>query len=95
MQVKQEYREVYAETTGYTLGDGNTPSTIMANGEKPHSGAVAYNRVPLGTRLEIQGKIYVVSDRAMNDDIVDIYMDSIEECMMYGRRIQKIKILED
>ena len=82
-------------TTAYTLGDDYTPSTIMANGEVPHVGAVAYNRVPLGTTLVIDGKSYVVKDRAWDDDVVDIYMGSYEECMEYGVQRKTVKIKEE
>lgn len=92
---KTSYREVTVMTTAYTMGDNYTPSTIMANGEVPHVGAVAYNRVPLGTTLIIDGNTYVVKDRAWDDDVVDIYMDTYDDCVSYGVKEKTVKIKEE
>lgn len=92
---KPRYREVDVMTTAYTLGDNYTPNDIMANGERPYVGAVAYNSVPLGTTLVIDGKTYVVKDRAWDDDVVDIYMESYDECMKYGTKVRTVRIMEE
>ena len=81
------------ETTSYTVGDGLTPSNIMANGEVAHVGAVACNFLPMGTQIRINGNIYTVKDRCGADDCIDIYMDSYEECINWGRRTVEVEIL--
>ena len=90
-------KEVTVEvmTTAYTIGDGYTPSTVTASGETPYVGSCAYNNVPIGTLLEIDGRLYVVNDRAHEDNVVDIYMDSKEDCLEYGKQIKIIKIIEE
>ena len=82
-------------TTAYTIGDGYTPSTVTASGETPYVGSCAYNNVPIGTLLEIDGRLYVVNDRAHEDNVVDIYMDSKEDCLEYGKQIKIINIIEE
>lgn len=77
--------------TAYTVGDNYTPNTIMANGEQPYRGACAYNKVPLGTVLEINGELFTVCDRAYEDDVVDLYMDSYEECINFG--VQELNVM--
>jgi 3D (Asp-Asp-Asp) domain-containing protein len=94
-QDKVKYREITVETSAFTIGDNYTPSDTMANGEKAHVGAVAYNRLPLGTHIWIDNVEYIVKDRAAYDDVVDIYMGSIQECEKYGRQVKTIKILEE
>ena len=76
--------------TAYTIGDDYTPSDIMANGEKPYIGAVASNDYPLGTKLIIGNKIYTVCDRMAEGGRVDIYMNTIEECLEYGVHTEKV-----
>lgn len=78
--------------TAYSAGDGLTPSTTMANGEEVYVGAVAYNDVPLGTRIEIDGMIYTVCDRVGSDGVVDIYMNTIDECFEFGVQDKRIKV---
>lgn len=85
---------ITVEVTAYSVGDGMTPSDTMANGEKVHVGAVAYNDVPLGTKIMIDGKVYTVKDRMEDDGVVDIYMDSITEAIKHGRKVKNILILE-
>ncbi len=75
------------------MGDGHTPSTVCADGTIPYVGTVAYNGVPLGTRIRINKKIYTVHDRTLYDGVVDIYMNSIEECLEYGVKYKEIEIV--
>lgn len=64
----------------------------MANGERVHVGAVAYNDIPLGTEIYIGDRRYVVKDRCAYDGVVDIYMSTVQECIEYGRRMEVIMI---
>ena len=88
------YRTITAKTTAYTAGDGDTPSTTMANGQEVYVGAVAYNGVPLGTKIEINGNMYTVCDRVGSDGVVDIYMNSYNEAIQYGVQYKEIKIYD-
>lgn len=88
----QSYYIVNIKTTAYSVGDGFTPGDIMADGSTVFVGAVAYNDVPLGTKLEIDGIIYTVCDRVGSDGVVDIYMNTVDECEQYGVQYKDVKI---
>ncbi|KAF0092232.1 MAG: hypothetical protein FD141_416 [Fusobacteria bacterium] len=76
-------------STAYTHTGNN-----MANGEKPYEGAVASNLVPLGTKIYIEGYGYfVVKDRIGHGSQLDIFMDTYEEAIQYGRRTIKVYIV--
>ena len=79
--------------TAYTVGDAYTPSDTMANGEKVHVGAVASYDLPLGTKVRINGVVYTVKDRCGIPNTIDIYMNSKQECMRFGKRYMNVEIL--
>ena len=64
----------------------------MASGEEVYVGAVAYNDVPLGTKVEIDGVIYTVHDRVGHDGVIDIYMDSLDKCYEFGVQYKTVKV---
>lgn len=66
----------------------------MASGKEVYVGAVAYNNVPLGTKIEIDGNIYVVEDRCLHDNVIDIYMNTIDKCYEHGVQYKKVKVKE-
>lgn len=86
-----------AYTTGY---DG--VGTITASGTAVHVGSVAVDRsvIPLGTRLYIVadgGIAYgpaVAEDTGVKGSKVDLYYDTYEECIRFGRRPCTVYILE-
>lgn len=86
---------VDVKCTAYSAGDGLTPSTTMANGEEVYVGAVAYNDVPLGTKIEIDGAVYTVCDRVGSDGVVDIYMNTVDECFDFGVQYKTVKIYNE
>ena len=93
-EIKKEppYTEVRCKITAYSVGDGLTPSDVMANGQHVFEGAVAYNNVPLGTKIEIDGQMYTVCDRVAYDDVIDIYMNSIDKANDWGVQYKTVKI---
>lgn len=91
---KPRYYEVSVLVTAYSIGDDNTPGTIMASGKQCYVGAVAMNSVPLGTKVVIDGKEYTVEDRMKYDGYVDIYMDSREAAMDWGVQRKTVKVEE-
>ena len=93
VEVKDEHW-IEAEVTAYSAGDGNTPGVIMASGKHVYEGAVAYNGLPLGSVLEIEGRQYVVEDRCKYDDTVDIYMNEVSRAYQWGRQWRKVKVVE-
>ena len=84
---------ISCHVTAYTVGDAYTPSDTMANGEKAHVGAVASYDLPLGTKVRINGVVYIVKDRCGIPNTIDIYMNSKQECMRFGKRYMEVEIL--
>ena len=89
----QNKQVISCHVTAYTAGDDFTPSRTMANGEKVHVGAVASYDLPLGTKVRINGNIYTVKDRCGIPNTIDIYMNSKQECMRFGKKYMEVEIL--
>lgn len=68
---------------------------LTASGTYPVAGrTVASNDFPLGTRLRINGNIYIVEDTGgMGNGVIDIFMDSHSECVEFGRQTLQVEIL--
>ena len=79
------------ETSAYTSYESGG---ITASGDYPYEGGVACNFLPLGTRVQIDGYWYVVNDRCGIDGVVDIYMDSYDRAINYGRCTKSIYVEE-
>ena len=91
----ESFYYVNVKCTAYNEGNDLCPSTTMANGEEVYVGAVAYNDVPLGTKIEIDGAVYTVCDRVGSDGVVDIYMGTIDECFDFGVQYKTIKVYNE
>ena len=66
----------------------------MANGEYPYEGCVASCDFAIGTVLYIDGLgTYVVKDRCPTSGVVDIYMDSYNACIQFGRQYRNVYIV--
>ena len=86
---------IIAELTAYTVGDGDTPGTTMANGETVHYGAVANDYLPLGTKVVIDGEEFVVKDRfggGYGVEKFDVYTTSVSECEKFGRQYKEVTV---
>ena len=81
------FAETY-EVTAYTH-----TGSVMANGEYPHVGAVASNDFPLGTVLNINGSNYVVKDRMAYNGVIDIFVDSYDEAINFGRQYLNVYVV--
>lgn len=88
------YRTMQVKVSAYTVGDSFTPNTVMANGEAPYVGCAAMNGVKLGTRVRYNGQIYVIKDRVAEDGVLDLYMNSVQECLNFGVKYGTIEILD-
>lgn len=75
------------QCTAYTATGNATASGVMPTAN--HTVA-AWSGLPFGTKIYIpaMGTTYTVEDRggAVTDGIVDIYMDSYEDCIQFGRQ---------
>ncbi|MFC4076604.1 G5 and 3D domain-containing protein [Salinithrix halophila] len=83
-----------AETTGYTATGNKT-----ATGTTPRRGTVAVDPsvIPLGTRLYIPGYGQAVAEDtggAVNGNVIDLFFDTREEAIQWGRRNVTAYILE-
>ena len=78
-----------AECSAYTPYDCGT---ITATGETVHVGGVACNFLPFGTVVVIDGREYVVNDRCGIDGCIDIFMESYEDAIQFGRRYKEVYI---
>nr|DAZ49919.1 MAG TPA: 3D containing protein [Caudoviricetes sp.] len=78
-----------AECSAYTPYDSGT---ITATGETVHVGGVACNFLPFGTVVIIDGKEYIVNDRCGIDNCIDIFMESYEEAIQFGRQYKEVYI---
>lgn len=88
--IEEEYTCVGTfDITAYTW-TGNP----MANGEYPYEGCVASWDFPIGTVLYIDGLgTYVVKDRCPTIGVVDIYMNSYDACVQFGRQYRMVYIV--
>jgi 3D (Asp-Asp-Asp) domain-containing protein len=87
-------REMVVEATAYTH-TGNTTFT----GIWPYEGVVAVDPkvIPLGTKMYVEGYGYAVAADTgglIKGNIIDVFMDTTEKAINWGRRNVKIYILE-
>lgn len=87
--------------TAYTAGHGGV-GTRTASGTAVHVGTVAVDKgvIPLGTRMYIVAGGNVVYGLAVAEDTgvkgnkIDLYYDTYDECIQFGRRSCTVYILE-
>jgi 3D (Asp-Asp-Asp) domain-containing protein len=91
MMLLGSYSMSHAET--YEVTAYTHTGSVMANGEYPHVGAVASNDFPLGTVLNINGSNYVVKDRMAYNGVIDIFVDSYDEAINFGRQYLNVYVV--
>ncbi len=87
--------------TAYTAGHGGV-GTRTASGTRVRVGTVAVDRnvIPLGTRMfivadgEIVYGLAVAEDTGVRGNMVDLYYDTYNQCIQFGRRSCTVYILE-
>lgn len=88
--------------TAYTAGIGGV-DTVTATGTAVHVGVVAVDPrvIPLGSRLYIEGAkgsyvygVAVAEDTGVRGSVIDLYMDSYDDCVQFGRRAVNVYILD-
>lgn len=88
--------------TAYTSGIGEVDA-VTATGTDVRVGIVAVDRrvIPLGTRLYIEAAkgsyvygIAVAEDTGVRGNVIDLYMDSYEDCVNFGSRALNVYILD-
>lgn len=79
--------------TAYTAGVGKV-DTVTATGTTVHVGTVAVDRrvIPLGTKMFVVGSsgytygYAVAEDTGVRGAAVDVYLNTLEECIQFGRQ---------
>ena len=97
----REFESIVAEVTMYSSEAGQTDDSpfITANGDHVGIGTIACpSRFDFGTEIEIDGKTYFCNDR-MNKryregNYFDVWTESTEDAIQWGRRQKEIKIYE-
>jgi 3D (Asp-Asp-Asp) domain-containing protein len=97
---KLKYTEVITEVTAYTasIEECGKDDGITASGIKAIEGiTIAADDLPFGTKVEIDGQIFVVHDRFGGNyrNRIDIYMVDVSRAWEFGRHRKIVKILED
>ena len=98
-----EYKQIEApepeamifEATAYCYTGNQT-----ATGTWPSRGTIAVDPtiIPLGTRLFVEGYGEGIAEDtggAIQGHIIDLYMESEDECWDWGRRTVKVRIVEE
>ena len=88
-------RVMMMESTAYTWTGQQT-----ASGTWPAVGTVAVDPqvIPLGTKLYIEGygpAVALDTGGDIQGQIIDLYMDSYQECIEWGRRQVEVKIIRE
>lgn len=86
------------EVTGYCSCDiccGTKPLKLTKTGTVPkalHTVAVDPEVIPMGSRIVIDDVVYTVEDtgKAIKGNIVDIYFDTHEEAVIFGRQQKEV-----
>lgn len=95
---EREYYTVNFETTAYCAcskccgkSDGITASGTRATAGRT---IAAPSNYAFGTEIEIDGNVYIVEDRggAIKNNRIDIFFDSHQEAVNYGRKTVEGKV---
>ena len=94
-------KAVTVTATAYTAGyDG--VGTRTATGTTVHKGVAAVDKkvFPLGSKLYVMAKgmeygYTSAEDTGMKGPKIDLYMESYQECIQFGRRTGTVYLLED
>ena len=86
-------RQIQVKVTHYSAEE--TGSSITASGKEgtPFL-TLAYNGLPLGSHVRIDGREYVVEDRCGIDGVADIYVNSTAEALSLGSYYTTMEVLD-
>ena len=99
--IEENDNHIIMEATADTRSiEEGTHRGITKSGTQVSRGTAAVDpdRIPLGTKLYVEGYGHAVAldiGGAIIDNRIDLYMDSREECFEFGRREVKVWIIED
>jgi 3D (Asp-Asp-Asp) domain-containing protein len=79
----------------WTLSAYEATGNPTASGVMPYYGVVAFNHLPLGTRIYIAGYgDFIVADRCGIGSRCDIYLGDVNSCINFGIRSAEIFVYE-
>ena len=79
----------------WTLSAYEWTGYATASGCMPYVGGVAFNHLPLGSRIYINGYgNFVVNDRCGIGSRCDIYLGDVQSCLNFGIRSAEIFVYE-
>lgn len=95
-------KQMYVEATAYssTALQCDSSPFVTASGTRVHSGTIAANFLPFGTRIKIPDyfgdQIFVVEDRMAQrfSNRIDIWRPSYKEAIQFGKRNVRIVVLD-
>jgi len=99
--IEENDNHIIMEATAYTRSiEEGTHRGITKSGTQVSRGTAAVDpdRIPLGTKLYVEGYGHAVAldtGGAIIDNRIDLYMDSKEECFEFGRQDIRVWIIED
>ena len=99
--IEENDNYIIMEATAYTRSiEEGTHRGITKSGTQVSRGTAAVDpdRIPLGTKLYVEGYGHAVAldiGGAIIDNRIDLYMDSKEECFEFGRQDVRVWIIED
>lgn len=73
---------------------GSWANGVTASGAYPTAGYTVASDLPFGTVLSINDNTYVVEDRGVGGEWVDIYFDSHEEALAFGMQYVEVYLVE-
>ena len=95
----RDYVEETYQVTAYTAdkecsGNWGRQTSTGKTATEGRTIAVDPDYIPYGTRVEIDGQIYIAEDcgEAVKGKVIDIYMNSLSEAKNFGRQTKTVKI---
>jgi len=98
MRDEDRYEEIVANVSAYTDDPAeNGYNGLSCVGLPLEVGDIAMDEYPLGTRVEINGEMYVVADRFGGGYTgrIDIFMPERKDALQFGRKTMTVKIYKN
>ena len=97
--VEKEERKpkvITMNVSAYTVAEGNGDGLTASGVEGTPFYTCAADDLPFGTKLLIDGKIWVVQDRFGGgyENRIDLLMETTDQCFAFGRRWIPVEIIE-
>lgn len=93
---EKKTKVITMNVSAYTVAEGNGDGLTASGVEGTPFYTCAADDLPFGTKLLIDGKIWVVQDRFGGDyeNRIDLLMETTDQCLAWGRRWIPVEIIE-